>query len=92
MTDLPVYAFLVRKPVPPRLATFSRKQLVTGGITDKEILAEMDKYRPEQVLMGRFVIPALETYLKKNYTLVMDPGYLRLFVRNDLNPVAESIH
>lgn len=89
VTDMPMYAFIVRRPVPPSLATFSRKRLVTGSLTSDDILAAMREYRPEQVLMGRFTIPALDAYLVENYTLVASPEYFRLFIRNDLNPVAE---
>jgi 4-amino-4-deoxy-L-arabinose transferase-like glycosyltransferase len=84
MTDMPMYAFRVHRPVPPNLATFSSKRLATGALTDDDILAAMHEYRPEQVLMARFQIPALEDYLRKNYTLILDAEYFRLFLRNDL--------
>jgi hypothetical protein len=86
MTDLPMYAFRVHKPVPPILATISQKRLSTGSLTDTDILTAMDEYRPEQVLIARFTIPALEDYLQKNYTLIYSPEYFRLFLRNDLAP------
>jgi 4-amino-4-deoxy-L-arabinose transferase-like glycosyltransferase len=86
VTDVPMYAFLVHRPVPPILATFSRKRLATGSLTDEDILAAMRAYRPEQVLMARFIIPALEAYLQENYTLILSPLDLRLFIRNDLKP------
>jgi 4-amino-4-deoxy-L-arabinose transferase-like glycosyltransferase len=86
VTDMPMYAFLVNRPVPPILATFSRKRLVTGSLTDEDILTAMREYNPEQVLMARFTIPALEAYLQEHYTLVASPEYFRLFIRNDLNP------
>jgi hypothetical protein len=84
MTDMPMYAFLVHKPVPPVVATFSSKRLASGSLTGDDILTAMQQYHPEQVLMGRFVIPKLETYLRANYTLVADPEFFRLFVRNDI--------
>lgn len=86
LTDMPMYAFIVQKPVPPILATFSRKRLVTGSLTSDDILAALREYRPEQVLMARFVIPALEEKLKEDYTLVASPEFFRLFIRNDLLP------
>jgi hypothetical protein len=86
VTDMPMYAFRVQRPVPPNLATFSQKRLVTGSLTDKDIISAMQTYHPEQVLMARFTIPALETYLQKNYTLVLSVEFFRLFIRNDLNP------
>jgi hypothetical protein len=86
VTDLPMYAFRVHKPVPPILATISQKRLSTGSLTEADILSVMEEYKPEQVLMARFTLPALEDYLKKNYTLIYSPEYFRLFLRNDLTP------
>jgi 4-amino-4-deoxy-L-arabinose transferase-like glycosyltransferase len=87
VTDMPMYAFRVQRPVPPILATFSSKRLATGSLTEADILTAMREYHPEQVLMARFVIPPLEEYLQKNYTLVLSEEYFRLFIRNDLKTV-----
>jgi 4-amino-4-deoxy-L-arabinose transferase-like glycosyltransferase len=87
VTDMPMYAFRVQRPVPPILATFSSKRLATGSLTENDILAAMRDYKPEQVLMARFVIPPLEEYLQKNYTLILSEEYFRLFIRNDLKTV-----
>jgi hypothetical protein len=84
VTDMPMYAFRVHKPVPPILATFSSKRLATGSLTEADILAAMREYRPEQVLMARFVIPSLESYLQENYRLILSVEYFRLFNRNDI--------
>lgn len=89
MTDMPMYAFRVHRPVPPNVATFSSKRLATGSLTEKDILAAMREYKPEQVLMARFVIPGLEEYLEKNYTLVLDAEFFRLFIRNDVVSIAK---
>lgn len=89
MTDMPMYAFRVQRPVPPSVATFSSKRLATGSLTDEDILTAMREYRPEQVLMARFTIPALESYLQENYTLLSSVEYFRLFLRNDLFSSAE---
>jgi hypothetical protein len=86
MTDVPIYAFRVQRPVPPNMATFSSKRLATGALTEEDILASMREYHPEQVLMARFEIPALEAYLQENYTLILHVDYFRLFLRNDLIP------
>jgi len=87
VTDMPMYAFRVQRPVPPILATFSSKRLATGSLTEADILTSMREYKPEQVLMARFVILPLEEYLQKNYTLILSEEYFRLFIRNDLKPV-----
>jgi 4-amino-4-deoxy-L-arabinose transferase-like glycosyltransferase len=89
MTDMPMYAFRVQKPVPPNLATFSQKRLATGSLTEEDILQTMQQYQPEQVLMARFEIPALEDYLQENYTLVLSREFFRLFIRNDIKGNAQ---
>jgi hypothetical protein len=89
MTDMPMYAFRVQRPVPPNLATFSSKRLATGALTEADILTAMHEYRPEQVLMARFNIPTLEAYLQENYTLILDVEAFRLFLRNDLVSASE---
>ena len=88
MTDMPMYAFRVHRPVPPSIATFSSKRLATGSLTEEDILTAMRAYRPEQVLMARFEIPPLEAYLQENYTLILSVEFFRLFIRNDLNLAA----
>jgi hypothetical protein len=84
VTDMPIYAFRVGRPVPPILATFSEKRLATGSLTEEDILTAIRDYQPEQVLIARFEIPALEQYLLEHYTLILSRDYLRLFLRNDL--------
>ena len=84
VTDMPMYAFRIHLPVPPQLATFSEKRIATGSLTEEEILATMSEYNPEQVLVARFAIPSLETYLKEHYTLVAAEEVFRLFIRNDI--------
>lgn len=88
MTDMPMYAFRVHRPVPPAVATFSSKRLATGSLTEADILRAMHEYQPEQVLMARFVIPGLEDYLEEHYTLILSAEFFRLFIRNDLPPLA----
>jgi 4-amino-4-deoxy-L-arabinose transferase-like glycosyltransferase len=89
VTDVPMHAFRAHRPVPPVLATFSGKRLATGSLTDEDILTAMREYQPEQVLMARFEIPALNAYLEKHYTLILSEGYFRLYLRNDLEPITD---
>jgi len=79
----------VQRPVPPNLATFSSKRLATGSLTEADILTALREYQPEQVLMARFQIPALEAYLQEHYTLILSVEFFRLFLRNDLQLVVK---
>lgn len=84
VTDLPIYAFNIERPVPPILATFSFKRMITGNLTQTTILDSMKKYDPEQVLIGRFKLPLVEKFLLNRYTLITTENGLRLFIRNNL--------
>ena len=64
------------------------KRLSTGSLTEADIMNAMQEYNPEQVLMARFEIPPLEAYLKEHYTLVLSAEFFRLFIRNDIKPLA----
>lgn len=84
LTDMPMYAFRVKRPVPPVLATLSLKRLATGSLSEQDILKSLQEYQPEQVLMERFYFPALVPILSQEYTLVLERENLQLFIRNDL--------
>jgi hypothetical protein len=88
MTDMPMYAFRVQKPVPPDVATFSSKRLATGSLTEEDVLTAMRDYQPEQVLIARFHLPRLEDYVQEHYTLVLSVEFFRLFLRSDIQPAA----
>ncbi len=83
VTDMPIYAYLIERPVPPDLATFSGMRLLNGSLSEEQILETVKTYRPEQVLMVLFELPRLESYLEEHYELVYDKGDYRLFLRED---------
>jgi 4-amino-4-deoxy-L-arabinose transferase-like glycosyltransferase len=84
VTDMPIYAALLRKPVPPDLATFTLKRLATKALTEEEVISSVKVYKPEQVLLTRFNLPKLEIQLMKNYSLILEKRDYRLYVRNDI--------
>ena len=83
VTDMPIYAYLIERPVPPALATFSGMRLLDGSLSEDQILEAVEQYKPEQVLMVFFELPRLEMYLREHYELVYDKGDYSLFLRND---------
>ena len=85
VTDMPMFAFRAGIPVPPNLAVISWKRFAAGELTEDEILETVKTYQPEQVLIGRFELPALDAYLRENYHLMLErEGDLALYVRKDL--------
>jgi 4-amino-4-deoxy-L-arabinose transferase-like glycosyltransferase len=85
VTDMPMFAFQAGIPVPPELAVISWKRFAAGELTEGEILETVKIYQPEQVLIGRFELPALEAYLLENYILILErEDELGLYIRKDL--------
>jgi len=74
VTDMPMYAFRVGLPVPPPLAAITDKRLASGEVSEEQIIQVIDDYQPEQVLMGRFNLPVVEAYLKKDYRRIYQWG------------------
>jgi 4-amino-4-deoxy-L-arabinose transferase-like glycosyltransferase len=88
VTDLPTYGFLAGLPVPPELAVMSMKRIETGDLTQADILQTIQKYHPEQVLLGRREYPQVEVYLEENYRRISDKEFdqagIKYYIRPDL--------
>ncbi len=85
VTDLPMFAFRAGIPVPPELAVISGKRFAAGDLSEQEIIDTLERYQPEQVLVGRFELPLLELHLAGSYLPILErEGELRLYVRADL--------
>jgi hypothetical protein len=84
ITDRPMLAVWLGKPVPPYLAAATGKRITTGELSEHDIISAIRRYRPEQVALGRFELPAVDAYLQQNYTLVYKLTDHRLYVRGDL--------
>lgn len=85
VTDLPMYAFRAGIPVPPELAVISGKRFAAGELSEQDIIAVVDEYHPEQVLVGRFELPLLEQHLAHSYLPILErEDELKLYVRADL--------
>jgi hypothetical protein len=86
VTDLPMFAYRVGLLVPPESAVFSAKRVETGYLTDAELLAVLQEYNPEQVLLGRFRYPRVENHLANYYHVVHQDDETKLYIRNGLEP------
>jgi len=85
ITDMPMYAFRARLPVPPNLALISQSRIDTGYITEQEIISTIEQYQPEQVFLGHYPFPQVIAYLDEYYTLLRSQDGLYLYLRPDLN-------
>jgi len=84
ITDKPIYAFWARLPVPPELLVFTNKRIITGELSDVQVLSFFQSYRPEQVLFTQYSDPLISNYLTDNYQLVFSRFSDRLYIRNDI--------
>ncbi|MBD1840256.1 glycosyltransferase family 39 protein [Coleofasciculus sp. FACHB-501] len=72
-TDRPIYAFYAGLPVPPEIAVMSDKRLKSGNLTFDEIIIVLKKYRPEQIVLARWIETfksnsQFNTYIDENYS------------------------
>jgi len=85
VTDLPMFAFRAGLPVPPNLAVFTAKRYASGFITQEDMIEAVEEYQPEQVLLGRYEYPLVDSYLvSQNYQLVHQADQVKLYIRKDL--------
>lgn len=84
VTNLPMYAFRVNLIAPPYLSFVTAKRLSTGELTEENIIAVIQKYRPEQVLIGRHEFSKVKEYLQEDYRLIYERSKRFLYFRKDL--------
>jgi hypothetical protein len=66
LTDRPMFAIWLGKPVPPEVAALTGKRLLTGELSQIEIISAIVEYQPEQVALARFELPQVEAYLQQH--------------------------
>lgn len=89
-TDVPIYGFYADLLVPPEIAVFSTKRINTGQMTQNEIYELLVKYRPEQILIGRFkgfiyTSSDVYSYINKFYSKSNDISVVDHYVLKSLN-------
>jgi hypothetical protein len=85
LTDRPMYAFRNDLLVPPEFAVMSFKRVQTGEITETDLVAGVEAYRPELILLSRFSFPDFETGLADDYTLLdLNDAGERLYIHRTL--------
>ncbi|MCX7594835.1 MAG: glycosyltransferase family 39 protein [Fischerella sp.] len=72
-TDNPIYGFYAGLRVPPEIAVMSYKRLNSGDLTSTKMLAVLQDYRPEQIILTRWTGQIksdrnLMNYIKDNYS------------------------
>ena len=81
-TDRPMFAFAAGLSVPPYLAVLSSKRVLTGQLTEDEILATLETYKPELILATRFDLPVVREYMNpRNFRRLDSTLRYRLYFR-----------
>jgi len=89
--DSAIFPFHAKLLVPPEIAVLSNKRLKAGLITQADLLEILKRYRPEQALERRGVFgEAIQEWFRRDYTLIMQEGAVKLYVRNDLVKEADK--
>lgn len=90
-TDRPIYGFYAGVRVPPEIAVMSYKRLNSKQLTSQDLLAVLQKYHPEQIVLARWTSQinsekALKAYLDQHYfkTYTNDKGTEEHYIIQDI--------
>ena len=77
VTDSPVFAFNADIPVPPEIAVATIKRRFNGGPAEDYFIKILEKYQPEQILLGRFKdYPfKITSYIENNYSRAREGAF-----------------
>ena len=80
-TDRPILAFYAGLPIPPEVAVFTEKRLVSGNLGLDDLWLVLQKYRPEQIVLVRWT-----EYIKsdKNIRNYLEKNYLKTYQKDSL--------
>ncbi|HEY9645718.1 MAG TPA: glycosyltransferase family 39 protein [Chroococcidiopsis sp.] len=86
VTDNPILAFYADLQIPPELVVISRKRVVSENFDGADLLAIIQKYHPEQVVLVRFIADRFDKPFLDNVEL---SRYLQVHYRDltQQNPV-----
>jgi hypothetical protein len=81
-TKATMYPFDAGLPVIPELAVLPMKRYWSGQITQKQILAALERYKPEQILLSAYGATEQQAprFLSGGYRVVCENSGLRLYV------------
>jgi 4-amino-4-deoxy-L-arabinose transferase-like glycosyltransferase len=80
-TDRPMYAFRSQVPVYPGLAVITEKRYATGEPSQEEITSILEVTKPEQIILSRFNLPAVNEYMRtRNYVRIDNSPRSRHYV------------
>jgi len=63
ITDYPIVPFLAGRRVPPLLCTVSTKRIKMGLLTDKELIAVAEEYKPKAIVSWLDRLPRLPAFI-----------------------------
>jgi 4-amino-4-deoxy-L-arabinose transferase-like glycosyltransferase len=86
-SDLLIYPFCAGLAAPPELAVITEKRIATGFLSDDYLAQTLQRYRPEQILIGRFTYgPMAMDFINTNYVRIWQaPGNLNQYVLRQIS-------
>ncbi len=82
VSDQPIVPFLARREQPGPLVDMSNTRVTGGGLTDEEVIAEIERTRPSAVVVGRMLrtLPAVLAMLGDRYPQRVRCGDVTLYL------------
>ena len=93
VTDVPMIAFRSERSIPPWVVVASSKRIQTGQLTDEELIAVSEQYRPRAVLLWDDHLIRLTDYIgwmRRHYYLARRDGKRQIWVWFD--PAADVLN
>ena len=75
VTSRQMYAFSIRKPVPPNLAMTSRKRFRNEQLNAKDIVHDVNKYSPEMIVMSN----RWKSHVRRKVRKEVEDDYRRIY-------------
>ena len=100
VTDVLIDAYYLGAKVPPSLAVYSQKRILSGNLPPALIISQIQSFQPDQIMFRRPSIrahPDVVAYLRQQYRPVPDPRWLHLIPKtlsartNSPNPTLRDL-
>ena len=82
ITDRPMLAYRAGRIVPAWIAALTHKRLITGEVSEDDIIKEISHQEPAQVMLSRFPLPAVSAHLRQHAHAVVSNGLAVVFEPN----------
>lgn len=82
ITDRPMLAYRAGRLVPAWTAALTYKRLITGNLSEAELISEITHQEPTQIVLARFPLPAVSAHLNQHAHAVVSNRLAVVFAPN----------